>query len=88
MRTTLTLDESLARELKKRAAASGRPFKAVVNEAIARGLAAGNRPAAKRYRLRTVSLGGAREGVDLTKALRLAAALEDDEQLRKLLVRK
>jgi plasmid stability protein len=88
MRTTLTLDESLARELKKRAAASGRPFKAVVNEAIARGLAGGSRPAAKRYRLRTVSLGGAQEGVDLTKAVRLAAALEDEEWARKLALRK
>ena len=88
MRTTLTLDESLARELKKRAAASGRSFKAVVNEAIARGLAAGSRPPAQRYRLRTVSLGGAREGVDLTKALRLAAALEDEEWSRKLALRK
>jgi hypothetical protein len=87
MRTTLTLDESLARELKKRAAASGRPFKEVVNEAIARGLA-GGRPAARRYRLRTVSLGGAQEGVDLTKAVRLAAALEDEEWARKLALRK
>ena len=87
MRTTLTLDESLARELKKRAAASDRPFKAVVNEAIARGLAGGGRPA-KRYRLRTVSLGGAHEGVDLTKAVRLAAALEDEEWARKLALRK
>ena len=88
MRTTLTLDESLARELKKRAAASGRPFKAVVNEAIARGLASGSRPAGKRYRLRTVSLGGAREGIDLTKAVQLAAALEDEELSRKLALRK
>jgi hypothetical protein len=88
VRTTLTLDETLARELKKRAAATGRPFKAVVNEAIARGLAASSRPAAKRYRLRTVSLGGTREGVDLTKALQLAAALEDEEQSRKIALRK
>lgn len=87
MRTTLTLDESLVRELKKRAAASGRPFKVVVNEALARGLAAASRPA-KAYRLRTVSLGGAHEGVDLTKALRLAAALEDEEWARKLALRK
>ena len=87
MRTTLTLDESLARELKKRAAASGRPFKDVVNEAIARGLAGGGRRG-KPYRLRTVSLGGAQEDVDLTKAVRLAAALEDEEWARKLALRK
>jgi hypothetical protein len=88
MRTTLTLDEALARELKQRAVASGRPFKAVVNEAIARGLATTSRPAGGRYRLRTVSLGGVQEGVDLTKALRLAAALEDEEWSRKLALRK
>ncbi|HXT20196.1 MAG TPA: ribbon-helix-helix protein, CopG family [Thermoanaerobaculia bacterium] len=87
MRTTLTLDESLARELKKRAAATGRPFKDVVNEAIARGLAGGT-TRVKRYRLRPVSLGGAQEGVDLTKAVRLAAALEDEEWARKLALRK
>jgi hypothetical protein len=87
MRTTLTLDESLARELKKRAATSGRPFKDVVNEAIARGLGSGA-VRAKRYRLRPVSLGGAQEGVDLTKAVRLAAALEDEEWARKLALRK
>jgi hypothetical protein len=87
MRTTLTLDESLARELKKRAAATGRPFKDVVNEAIARGLSVGAaRP--KRYRLRPASLGGAQEGVDLTKAVRLAAVLEDEEWSRKLALRK
>lgn len=83
----MTLDESLVRELKKRAAATGRPFKQVVNEAIARGLAhAAGRP--KRYRLRPVSLGGAQEGVDLSKAVGLAAALEDEEWARKLALRK
>lgn len=88
MRTTLTLDDALASELKKRAAATGRPFKTVVNEAIAVGLAAAGRPTAKRYRLRTVSLGGAHEGIDLTKALQLASALEDEEWSRKLALRK
>lgn len=88
MRTTLTLDDALASELKKRAAASGRPFKSVVNEAIALGLASAGRPAAKPYRLRTVSLGGVHEGVDLTKALQLASALEDEEWSRKLVLRK
>jgi hypothetical protein len=84
----LTLDDSLARELKKRAAETGRPFKEVVNEAIARGLSSVGRPSRKRYRLRTVSLGGAHEGVDLTKAVRLAAALEDEEWARKQALRK
>lgn len=38
MRTTLTLDEDLARELQERAHRQRVPFKQVVNEAIRRGL--------------------------------------------------
>jgi plasmid stability protein len=82
MRTTISLDDTLARELQRRAADSGRSFKDVVNETLLRGLSeSGGR---KRYRLRTVSLGGSVEGVDLTKALALAGALEDEETARKL----
>lgn len=89
MRTTLTLDDALAKELKTRAAASGRSFKETVNEAIARGLTAEREGAPGRpYRLEPVSLGGVREGVDLDKALALAAALEDEQWARKLEVRK
>ena len=82
MRTTITLDDTLAKELQKRAAESGRSFKEVLNETLLRGLSESS--GRKRYRLRTVSLGGAVEGVDLTKALALAAALEDEETARKL----
>jgi plasmid stability protein len=86
LRTTITLDDTLARELQRRAADSGRSFKDVVNETLLRGLSEG--PGRKRYRQRTFSLGGAVEGVDLTKALALAGALEDDEIARKLTRRK
>jgi hypothetical protein len=41
MRTTLTLDEDLARRLKELARQGGRSFKEVTNEAIRRGLNAG-----------------------------------------------
>lgn len=82
MRTTLTLDSTIARELKRRAAETGKPFKAVVNETLLLGLSRPSRSTP--YRLRTVSLGGPREGIDLTKALQLAAALEDEETTRKL----
>jgi hypothetical protein len=82
MRTTISPDDTLARELQRRAADSGRSFKEVVNETLLRGLSAGG--GRKRYRLRTVSLGGAVEGVDLTRALALAGALEDEETARKM----
>ncbi|HEV8630273.1 MAG TPA: DUF2191 domain-containing protein [Thermoanaerobaculia bacterium] len=82
MRTTLTLDDALARELKKLAVETGKPFKVVVNETLMRGLQAPVRRS--RFRQKTFSLGGARPGVDLTKALALADALEDAERAAKL----
>jgi hypothetical protein len=89
MRTTLTIDDRLAKALKALAHRSGKPFKRVVNETLQAGLAAGAAPPrARRYRVKTVSLGGARPGIDLSKALRLADALEDDEIARKLELRK
>ena len=82
MRTTLTIDEALYRELRRRAASSGRPLKAVVNEALMRGL--DQRQPARGFRQRTVSLGGPVEGIDLRKALSLATDLEDAESAHEL----
>lgn len=88
MRTTLTLESDLARALREEAARSGRPLKRVVNETLRAGLAARRAPAARRYRLTPVHLGGVVPGVDLDKALRLAEALEDEAIARKLEMRK
>lgn len=89
MRTTLTIDDRLARLLKSLAHRSGKPFKQVINETLEAGLAAREAPArARPYRVKPASLGGVVPGVDLTKALRLAAALEDEEIARKLELRK
>lgn len=89
MRTTLTIDDRLAKTLKALAHRSGKPFKQVINETLQAGLAAGASPAkARPYRLTPVSLGGVLPGIDLTKALRLADAMEDDEIARKLELRK
>lgn len=41
MRTTLTLDDDLARELKERAHIQRRPLKDVINEVLRNGLSAG-----------------------------------------------
>ena len=87
MRTTLTLDDSIAQALKDRAHRSGRSFKEVVNETLRLGLSAPHGPP-KRWSQRTVSLGGPAPGVDLTRALALAGALEDEETARKLERRK
>jgi hypothetical protein len=89
MRTTLTIEDRIARELKRVAHGSGKSFKVVVNEVLLAGLAANRAlPARKRYRLRPSSLGGVRAGIDLDKSLALADLLEDEELTRKMELRK
>jgi len=89
MRTTLTLDDDLARLLKKTARDQERPFKQVVNEAIRKGLMALERPPVREpYRLEPSDLGEVRPGIDLTKALALADELEDEALRQKLEQRK
>lgn len=87
MRTTLTIDDQLVADLKRLALETDRTFKKVVNDTLRAGLRAGPRPAG-RYRLRPSRLGGVRAGIDLDRALRVADALEDDEILRELQLRK
>ncbi len=87
MRTTLTIDDGIFRELRERAHQTGKPLKAVVNEALREGLTRPARRAARPRRQRTFHLGQPR-AVDLDKALALAAALEDEETGRELEQRK
>ncbi len=88
MRTTLTIDERIARDLKRLAHDSGKPFKQVVNEVLGDGLEAARTVRRRRqpYRLKAVSLG--KPSFDVNKALSLAATLEDEEIARKLELRK
>jgi hypothetical protein len=89
VRTTLTIDDRIAKALKALAHRSGKPFKEVLNETLAAGLAARESPPkARPYRLKPASLGGVLPGIDLAKALRLAGSLEDEEIARKLDLRK
>ncbi len=89
MRTTITLDEHIAKALKTAAHRTGKPFKQVVNETLRAGLAVDHASAKPRpYRIKTVSLGGIVGGGSLEKALQLADALEDEELARKLHLRK
>lgn len=84
MRTTLTLDDQLLRQLRARAASSGKPFRQVVDEVLRAGLA-GRAPADRPpYRCPSFSIGGLAAGVDLDKALRLAGELEDEALAEKL----
>jgi hypothetical protein len=86
MRTTVTLDEDVAAALKRVAAERGVGFKEALNTAVRAGLRS-EATRARRYRMPRRRL-GLRPGVDLTKALRLAAALEDEELIAKLELRK
>jgi len=84
MRTTLTLDDRLAEELKQLALEKKTSFKQAVNDVLRAGLQALEHPKTEAYRLRPVSLGTPRPGIDLNKALQLADALEDETLLGKL----
>ena len=88
MRTTLTIEDSLASELKKRALETGKPFKQVVNEALLNGLQQKAVRKPKAYRLKPASLGAPLPGVNLDKALLLADELEDVSLRAKLEQRK
>lgn len=85
MRTTLTLDDDLARQLKKIARTTGRPFKEVVNETIRRSLAIGDPPPppAPRFVVEATPR-GFRRGVDPQKLNQLTdeLAIEDFERKR------
>lgn len=83
MRTTVTLEPDVAALLKKFQRDRGLSFKRALNEAL-RAALSGKRTGGKRspVRFKTFSMGVPM--VSLDKALALAAALEDDELVRKL----
>lgn len=83
MRTTVTLDPDVAALLAKRMREAGVSFKKALNDALRATLAP---RAAVEVHVRSRSLGAPM--VDLSKALQLASALEDDEVVRKLELRK
>jgi hypothetical protein len=83
MRTTVTLDPDVAAKLKEETRKRGISFKEALNSSVRRGLERGEakqRP----YRLPPPHRMGAKPGVNLDKALRLAGELEDAEIIRKL----
>ena len=84
MRTTVTLDPEVAALVERDMRERGVSFKQALNDAIRSGL--GGAPAAEPYVVRARSMGT--PAVPLTKALQLAAELEDDEIVRKLSIGK
>ncbi|TVS02441.1 MAG: DUF2191 domain-containing protein [Cyanobium sp. PLM2.Bin73] len=84
MRTTLTIDDALLRQLRQKALDTGKPFKQVVNDTLRAGLEKSSEAARPRYVCPTFSMGQPRWPVNLDKALALAAELEDQEIVAKL----
>ena len=84
MRTTIDLDESLLTRLRDEAHREGVPFRALLHRVILRGLEPNAGRPERAYKVPSIPLGQVREGVNLVKALQLAAALEDEEILRKM----
>jgi hypothetical protein len=86
MRTTVTLDPDVAAKLKAVARERGISFKQALNSAVRAGLG-GQRRSKQAFRQYSQAM-GLRPRLDLDKALQLAAALEDEEIIRKLERRK
>ena len=85
MRTTITLDEDVVAQLRRVMRERDLTFKDAVNATLRAGLGAA--PEARPYRMPTYQM-GVRPGLDLDRALRLDAALEDEETVRQLRLRK
>jgi hypothetical protein len=88
MRTTFRIDDDLLQELKERARKEKLSLTRLVNRVLRTGIRDDRRgaPRRTRYRESTQAMGVPR--VDLRKALAVAAALEDEEILRKMTLRK
>jgi hypothetical protein len=82
MRTTLTFEPSVDQLIREAIYRSGKTFKQTVNDAIREGLTPKTANKAPPFVFPSANIG--RERVDLTKALSLAAELEDAERLAQL----
>jgi hypothetical protein len=77
MRTTLTLDDDVAVNLKTESRRTGRPFREIVNDTLRRGLA--SRPAAARrppFRIAVRDLGNLKTGLSLDNIAELIEQVE------------
>ena len=77
-RTTLTLEDDVAARLRDAARRSGRPLKAVVNDAIRAGLDLGASASRPPFRVEARSM-GLRPGIDLDDISGLLERLEGPE---------
>jgi len=88
MRSTVRIDDDLMTALKSEAARQGLSLTRTLNRALRAGLNALRHDDSPRppFRQRTAALG--QSSLDLTRALGIAAELEDEETRRELALRK
>jgi len=87
MRTTVTLDADVQRSLEDAMRQRGISFKQALNDAVRTGLAPSGARRKRRFVQKTYSL-GAEQLFRWDKALAAADAIEDEELVRKLSLRK
>ena len=87
MRTTITLDPDVEQLLKNVLRERDVTFKEAVNDALRAGLSGTTTGKRTRFRQRTFSLGTG-QAFRWDKALDMASAIEDEEIIRKMMLRK
>lgn len=83
MRTTVTIDDELYRELKERAARSGRTVGAVLEDAVRDALTRSS-DRRKPLRIDAYGTGGMRPGVDLSSNASIQEVLDEGLPIEKL----
>ena len=81
MRTTIRIDDELYREVKAKAARSGRTVAAVLEDAVRRGLRVSAESATVRYEIRTTGQDGLQPGVDLSSNAAVAELMDEGRSL-------
>ncbi|MBU9762462.1 CopG family transcriptional regulator [Mycobacterium sp. TNTM28] len=77
MRTTVRIDDDLYREVKTRAARSGRTVAAVLEDAVRRGLERDEPAKRPRYTVQPLGSGGLRPGIDIAFNSTVAEAMDE-----------
>ncbi len=84
MRTTLTLDDDVAAQLTDLTHRLRRPFKAVVNDTLRRGLGHPKPGPRKPFKVEPLDLGELRPGFDPNRFNQLVDELEDEAILQRM----
>lgn len=88
MRTTIDIDDALLERLRAAAHREGVAFRTILHRVLRRGLAERVAEREPAYVVPSRQMGEVRDDVDLTKALQTADALEDEERVRTMHLRK